>query len=151
KSGITVITKTFNDRFLQFERPLNITNDENKKISTQYNIVLTKMHSDFENIERPGLLEQLNALPTHISFLAKQERCDMMSADDVSVAVTRYVEVLRKSSTDLAAAYSNPEAVRMKIASNATAYLADTENIGEEIETLLRKAQDRLDAIDTSI
>ena len=157
RTGFTVINGHLMYAFLRLERSTtaevfrNISNEENKRIFTEYDNLFNKMDTDFENLERPGVMNQLNALPTQFSLLAHKDRSQSMSAEDVSVAVNRYLDVLNNSFRDLTAFGSNPEAIKANIEANTKIYLADTDKIGEEIATLLRKANYQLDTIESSI
>ena len=157
KGGITIINKPFNVLFLLSARQStldlsrNLLNDENKAIYTEYDNLFTKMETDFENFERPGAMEQLNGLPTQFSYLVHKESSQAMSAEDVSTAVNRYLEVLKKSGADLTTFGSNPEMIRANIWANAKTYLADMDRIGDEITTLLKNADYKLDTIEGSI
>src|SRR5207237_391974 len=96
-------------------------------------------------------MDQLNGLPTQFSYLAHKESSQAMSAEDVSTAVSRYLEVLKKSEADLTTFGSNPEMIKASVGANTRTYLAEMERIGDEIATLLKYANYKLDTIEGSI
>jgi hypothetical protein len=157
KGGFKVIDKTFNAFFLRYERQntdvafRNISNDENRGIYTEYVNLFTQMEADFQNLERPAVMEQLNILPTQFSYLARKDTSDSMSAEDVSAAVSKYSGALQKSASDLTAFGSNPEMIMSTLAANTKGYLGQIDKIGEDIATLLKNANIKLDAIETTI
>jgi hypothetical protein len=128
----------------------NISN-ENRGIYTEYNDLFINMDTDFANFERPAMMEQLNNLPQQFISLANKETYESMSAEDVSFAVTRYLEVLKKSAADLTTFSSNPETIKANLGVITKTYLVGIDKIGEEIATQLKTANLKLDAVETSI